>query len=123
MTYIMCRTLLAGGGTPSSAAAFYGVAPAGETPPASMSDSMAHGTSMPASMPASMGAASRTPRVDVVAGAAEDLSLARGDLARSAVTRWRRTRHALVCEVDGALVQVRGRGYVCMSVPPLVDDG
>ena len=54
MTYIMCRTLLAGGGTPSSAAAFYGVAPAGETPPASMSDSMAHGTSMPASMPASL---------------------------------------------------------------------
>ena len=109
----MCRTLLAGGGTPSRAAAFYGATPAGEAPPASMA------------------AAPRALRVDVVgedvgAGAAEDLDLASSDLASSdlagsdlagsGVTRWRRTRHALVCEVGGTLVQARVRGYACMSV-------
>ena len=36
--------------------------------------------------------------------------LARCDLARSGVTRWRRTRHALVCEVGRALVQA---AFVC----------
>ena len=88
----MYRTLLADGGTPSRAAAFYGVTFAGDTPPASVA------------------VASRTPRVDVArvdvarVDAAEDL--AGSDLARSGVTRWRRTRHALVCEVDGTLVQV-----------------
>ena len=109
----MCRTLLSGGGTPSRAAAFYGATPAGEAPPAS-------------TPPASMGAAPRALRVDVVgedvgAGAAEDLDLASSDLASSdlagsGVTRWRRTRHALVCEVGGTLVQARARGYACMSV-------
>ena len=36
--------------------------------------------------------------------------LARCDLARIGVTRWRRTRHALVCEVGRALVQA---AFVC----------
>ena len=119
----MCRTLLSGGGTPSRAAAFYGATPAGVAPPFIPAASMA-------AAPCAVGAVDVVGE-DVGAGAAEDPDLASShlassdlassdlagsDLAGSGVTRWRRTRHALVCEVGGTLVQARARGYACMSV-------